>query len=684
VRVLPEATQRALLVAAASDTTSLSELLPALERLGLSDAFAAAETAGLVAIGEGRLEFDHPLIRSAVYGAATESERRRAHAVLAETAIGPYGEERSAWHRAAAAAFPDERVAAALERSAARARRRGGVSTEAEILARAAELTPDPEERSRRRLTAAQAAQLAGRLSSAVSLARLALTEADDPLDRARIRELEGTLMFWEAVPGVSWRALVESADAVESRAPDLAARLLGFAAPMARGEGLHDATAALLDRAQVLVESLGDRIEARTAVIVGTSLVLCGRESEGYALAAGRKDLLDSAGVLSEVEATLQFAILSHWVEQYDTAREVLERTIEAARAAGAAGLLPLALDTLSAVHARVGRWDEAYVASTEALHLAEATGQTGHKASFLSSLANIEALQGREAECREHAVAALAIARERRHLLNEAYALAVLGRLELALGHPEEAIRYLITLEEQVRAGPGVVEPGVIPVLPDLVEAYVRARRRADAGRLLELFSVQAARAQSMWALAATARCRGLLASDDEFEAHFREALEWHVRDQRPYELARTQLCFGERLRRARRPTEARELLQSALEIFERLGAAPWAERAARELGSGARRRRRQASAVASLSPKELQVAMMVARGATNREAAAALFLSPKTIEAHLSRAYAKLGVRSRTELAARLADDRLRRQERLDLLTIHELVPADGAKH
>jgi DNA-binding CsgD family transcriptional regulator len=155
--------------------------------------------------------------------------------------------------------------------------------------------------------------------------------------------------------------------------------------------------------------------------------------------------------------------------------------------------------------------------------------------------------------------------------------------------------------------------------------------------------------------------ARLDSLLAGEDEFESAFAEALELHGTTPTPFERARTELCLGERLRRARRRVDARGHLRSALETFESLGAVPWMDRARAELhATGETVRRREGPALRELTPQELQVALLVGKGATNREAGAALFLSPKTVEAHLGRIYRKLGVRSRTELAALVASD------------------------
>ncbi len=199
------------------------------------------------------------------------------------------------------------------------------------------------------------------------------------------------------------------------------------------------------------------------------------------------------------------------------------------------------------------------------------------------------------------------------------------------------------------------GLKEPGVIQWAPDLIETYVRVGRSPEAELELAQFESLARKTQRTWALAAAARCRGLLAAEDGFEVEFSRALELHARTPTPFERARTELCLGERLRRAKRRAEAREPLRAALTTFERLGAALWTERARTELAAtGETARRRDPYAAERLTPQELQVALVVARGATNKEAGAALFLSPKTIETHLGRVYRKLNVRSRTELA------------------------------
>jgi DNA-binding CsgD family transcriptional regulator len=228
------------------------------------------------------------------------------------------------------------------------------------------------------------------------------------------------------------------------------------------------------------------------------------------------------------------------------------------------------------------------------------------------------------------------------------------VLGLLELGLGRPAAAIEALEPLVELTEEH-GLEEPGVVWWTADLVEAYIQADRRHDAERLLERLERQAANTGRTWALATAARCRGLLADKQDFARHFAEALRWHARKPTPFERARTDLRFGQRLRRTKQPSRARGPLRAAHEMFHRLGARPWEEVAAGELRSiGERVEPGPPGGLGQLTPRELQIALAVARGATNREAAASLFLSPKTVEYHLGKTYAKLGVRSRTELA------------------------------
>jgi len=286
----------------------------------------------------------------------------------------------------------------------------------------------------------------------------------------------------------------------------------------------------------------------------------------------------------------------------------------------------------------------------SAEAVQLAHETGQPPDEAYGLAMLARVEAALGREAPCRAHVARSAELIEQLGAHIVRAYLGSVLGFLALGLGRSEEAIAALEDVDAFL-AERSQGDPNVLQWFPDLIEAQARVGRRADAGAALARFERQAHHCRSGWGLAGSARCHGLLAADDELDARFGDALARH---DTPFEAARTELCYGERLRRAGRRVEARARLRCALEVFDRLGAEPWAERARTELrASGEHVQRRSPGATERLTPQELQVALTVARGATNREAATALFLSPKTIEFHLRNIYRKLEVRSRTQL-------------------------------
>jgi DNA-binding CsgD family transcriptional regulator len=264
------------------------------------------------------------------------------------------------------------------------------------------------------------------------------------------------------------------------------------------------------------------------------------------------------------------------------------------------------------------------------------------------------MEAALGRDDECRRRAQAGFAADAASGLLLASVLAGAALGLLELGRGDPDAAIVALEPVERIVEEGK-LGEPWLVQWAPDLIEAYSRVGRADEAASVLETFERQAQATIRISAQAAAARCRGLLAPDDAFEGLFDAALALHELVPTPFERGRTELAYGERLRRAQKRTKGREHLQLALQTFDRLGAEPWAERARTELrASGQSVRTPEQQVEDALTPQELQVAALVAGGATNREAAAALFLSVKTIEFHLGHVYRKLGIRSRTELA------------------------------
>jgi ATP/maltotriose-dependent transcriptional regulator MalT len=343
-------------------------------------------------------------------------------------------------------------------------------------------------------------------------------------------------------------------------------------------------------------------------------------------------------------------------YVGELDFAQRQIDRAIASLRAAGALGPLAFYLAIEAELAFRRASWADGLAAAEEAAAIAEETGQTPIAGYALALLARLEGASGRDAECRAHLGATERIAAASGSGALLSWGGHALGLLELGLGRHDEAIVALepvaaVWETESMRCAE------VLPWRHDLIEAYVRVGRAPEARRQLRSLAEEAHASGGAGALALTARCRGLI--DPDHERHFEEALALHDRLPIPFDVARTRLCYGERLRRDRRRARAREQLEAALAGFDALGARPWADRARAELAAaGAPVPSPPASATESLTPRELQVALAVSRGATNREAAAALFVSEKTIERHLSAVYAKLGLRSRSELARHLA--------------------------
>lgn len=305
----------------------------------------------------------------------------------------------------------------------------------------------------------------------------------------------------------------------------------------------------------------------------------------------------------------------------------------------------------SLSELEFRLGDWRGAHASAVEALRLAHAAGARRAVARSLGGLAIVEAGVGSADACRRHARQALELADG----LDPAAIRSreALGLLELGLGDLDAAITWL----EPVTRSPYLASGG-----HDLVEALVRRGDRECAAHILSLLPVGDVASPHLGRSRPLARCQGLLAADDQFELHFSRALECRFRLDEPFERARTELCFGQRLRRVRRRQDARTHISAALATFERLVAVAWADTARRELDASSQRARRRVDSTRDeLTAQERQVAQIVARGATNRETAGRLFVTEKTIETHLSRIYRKLGLRSRTELARLLAIDR-----------------------
>ncbi len=572
--------------------------------------------------------------------------------------MGPTAVDTVAWHLAAAVQGPDEEVARLLEESATAALGRRGYASAAIALAAAARLSPADPDRVRRTIGAAGAFRLGGEAQQAADILAEALHLASDPLVRADMQQLRAAALMYVSPMMDTFALLVDEADRVEPHDPARAAVLLAVATNAGGAAAEIDLVVETGRRAVRLSRAVGGPVKMLAALALGNGLILAGRIDEARAIFEPLVPALETIDPLGEAGAVLVTTPAAFtWIGDLVTARRMLDRVVSAARGASAAAMLPYPLAILSDLELRCGRLAPAYAAATESVRLAAETGQAGLSSFAVVTVARVEALRGLEEECTGHVAAALEGSRRLGAASIETYAASVLGLLELSLSRPERATAHL---EECARLGVkhGLGLPDVVPWRADLIEAYARLGRAEDAELQLGTLEEEARATGSRWAMAVAARSRGLLANDDGYEVPMGLALALHG-DREPFERARTELCLGRRRRHSRHRAAARDVLRQALATFDALGAEPWAEQARAELrGTGESPAPGRGRSLMALTPQELQVALVVAGGATNREAGAALFISPKTVEYHLGNVYSKLGVRSRTELVPKVA--------------------------
>jgi len=644
---LSEPTGEALVVLAASLGASLATVERALANAGLSLAeLAPAESLGLVVTTGDRVELKHPLLRRIVLDGATLDVRLRAFRALAEAAP----DELSVWYRAAAAMAPDEVVARQLESTAQQAQQRSGYAASAVVWGRSAELSGQPVSQVRRYLRAAVAAHLGGLSHDALAWCERAWPIAQDDLLRADLELVRGRALTWVGHPARAHEQLVAAAHEVREKDPERAGALLAEAALPALLAGRVGAARAAAEQAL----SLG--ADGAASVALGHALVLAGDVPDGRPRLAEHRARPSGADQVGDQQTLTLLGQGLTWTGDFDQARSVLSRVIDAARAAAAPAALPYALAARSDVDRWTGHWATAYADATEALRWAEELHQVGSLAYSLGCLARLDALRGDRASCEAR------IRRVRREAgpygigAAEIHDTGILGLAALGCGDYESAAQHLADCLALVQAH-GLGNPLAAPFAPDLADASARAGLRAQAEEALDWLESAADRTGLPLARAAAARTRGMLARRvAEAESCFDEAAEHHKSFHAPFEQACTSLHRGEVLRRLRRPAAARAPLQAALTAFELLGARPWASRAAGELAAtGVRAAPRGVGehALTQLTAQELQVARAVAGGMSNNEAAASLFVSRKTVEAHLTAIYRKLGLRSRSEL-------------------------------
>ena len=661
VRLLPAATQTLLLVAAADDTADPAVVFRAATHLGVDpDALEPAERAGLAKVNSaGRLAFRHPLVRAAVYQGATFAGRTAAHRALAGALDGDGHAERRAWHLAATATGPDGGIARDLERSAETALQRGGYAVAAAAFERAAELSAASPDRARRVVGAARAAFHAGQADRAAGLADQAERLVDDPVTADEVALLRGRIEFARGSAVGAHALLLTAARGMAGRDPRAAAAVLVEAARAAWNAYDPDRYAEVCALLATLELPAGDPIGPVVATAIAISEYFAGRP--GQAVTRMRQGLeawlppgADRATAYDQglVEASLALAGFTRVTGDDAAGLAAGAAAVAKCRARGLVAWLPWALVNLSMTEMLAGRHSAAAASGAEGMRLARDLGQPTAICSCASTLAWLAAVRGEEDRCRELAAEAVRLSEAHQLTAIAVIATWALGLLELSLGRPEQALDRLL---DRTR-GPLVVPTVRCLLTPDLVEAAARAGRTADLGESMAWYQEWAGATGQPWAEAAVHRCRALLAGE-QAEPHFVEALRLHEQagpDQRPFDRARTQLLYGQWLRRARRRTDARPQLAAAHETFERLGATPWAARAGTELRATGQTVRRQAPVATRLTPQELQVVRLVADGGSNQEVAAQLFLSPRTVAYHLYKAYPKLGVGSRADLA------------------------------
>ena len=656
VEALPDESQRLLLVAAVEPVGEPLSVWRAAERLGIGvHAAAPAAAAGLLEFGA-HIRFRHPLVRSAVYRAASAEERRTVHRALAQATDPKVDPDRHAWHRARAAPGADEDVAAELEQSAGRAQARGGLAAAAAFLERAAALTPDPARRVGRALAAARAKHQAGAPDAALSLLASAEAGPVDELQRARADLLRAQIAFAMSrgsdAPPLLLNAArrLEPLDARLARETYLDALIAAVSAHrLASGGGALEVAEAA--RAAGYTRSPAQPARAPDLLLDGWVLLI----TEGYAAAtptlARALSAFRSGESVSKDEEIRWLWFACHTAYELwddETWHELSIRQVQLARAVGALAELPVALNSLAGASLFAGDFAAAETQVEEAEAVTEVTG---HRLAPYGRLL-LAAGQGREAAASELIESSMEEVVHRGEglgltAINWAAALFYngLGRYADALAAAQKATEHPRDMAR---------------VLPELIEAAARSGNPEDAADALERLSETTRTSGSDWGLGIEARSAALVSEGDAAEGLYREAIDRLGRTRMRVELARAHLLYGESLRRRRRRLDAREQLRTAHEMFTAMGFEAFADRAARELlATGETARKRTVETERQLTAQEAQIARLARDGLSNPDIGARLFISPRTVEYHLRKVFTKLDISSRKELDDALGD-------------------------
>ena len=648
-RLLPTPVQSLLLLAAADDTGQLTVVRGAASTLGLAEgALEAAVASGLLLSDDVSIAVRHPLVRSAIYQAATGEQRRRIHRALAD-ALATLGDiDRAAWHRAAAAEGPDADVAAALELVGSRAERRGAYVSALGAYERAAALTTLTAQKAPLTLAAARNAWACGETGRARALLATARRLDPDPLLLTGIARLQGRIEVNLGSATDAHRIFVEAAHAVHEIDPSRALEM-AVAAAIMRTYGADSGSG--VETGDIDVE-VNDRDSPRTVclkqMLVAMTLAARGDWAEAVTaldVAVAHGDAVDDVDVLGNLgNAALQLG-------DDDAQQHFYGVALSRAREAGAVMVVIYALQRLCFGHLVAGDWAAVRSCAVEALELGTSLRQRALTAPPLAWLTLLAALQGRDdydgllADLDEVVAAyPLGILTDPVHDLTR----WARGAHAAAAGDTFGAVHHLSQLRLPAVAHMAAAER---------IDAAVRAGEPDLARTWVEELAVFAEATGRPWALATVAYGRAMTAGSSTagVEPLFGDALAHHAHADRAYDKARTHLAYGEWLRRTQRRVDARGHLRNALEIFGDLRADPLAQRAAEELrASGETARKRDPSTLVKLTPMELKVAQLVSSGLSNKDVAAQIWVSPRTVAFHLRNVFAKTGVSSRGELA------------------------------
>ncbi|MDD9347301.1 LuxR family transcriptional regulator [Mumia sp.] len=655
---LPPLARTALTVAALAGDVDLTTLGRACATAGSDLAHLAdAEQAELVDLGLDRVRFRHPLMQASLVQATAPPLRRQLHRIIADAL--PTGDlDRRAQHLSAATIGPDGEAAAVLDAATASAARRRAYAVASQWGERAAHASEDPEERTRRLALAGEHAWLGGLADRALEIFGEAVAGAPTGPARRRALALRGVVGARCGSLVEARALLLEASGPVAADDPDLAVVLLAEAVYLCvylcDGAGARTVVARL--------DALRETATAPRSRLLGDLAAGIGRlmTGDGEAGATQMRRAVAAAGtgdLIDDPRWRGWLLLPPIWLRDSGDSRALVDAVVLDARERAALGTLPFLLFHAARDDATTDRWTSAEGAYREAIALARESGQRTDEAISRAGLAWLLARRGCEDEMRAESQEAERQCVRSRLNFGRAWLRFAAGDLAAGLGRYEEAVEHFRAQQSLVRRF-RVVDADLSPA-PELVECLVRVGDLDGARAEASAFALLADTKGQPWSRARAHRALALAGVTPD--ARFAAALVEHAHSPDAYERARTQLAFGAHLRRTRRRSEAREHLREALTTFDRLAAAPWAAQASAELAAtGERVQRRAPGAEQPLTPQELQVARLLGEGRTTREAAAALFLSPKTVEYHLRHAYIKLGISSRAELAARLSED------------------------